>query len=599
MMLAAPCPLPPAMPSSLLLAVGLFLAPTGEPAPFVPPPAVVRIDPVEVLGKWLALYLKGGLDLTGSKLRLRGGRDATMQAKDFVSITSGLLPDQDPERWSHEKELEKLCELVAATQGPGAVRALLDVAAIGLDQRDYEPAMNPVLVRRIGEKHLAKITAGAERQVVFDLAASDAAPPPVRSAALRALGSFCDELYRPLLETMLADPAMMLRVAAAEGMARSQLTTAVLPLADRLAAETEVAARIAMIDALNAIATKRGADVAEAHRRRAVSAVLDSLGQFYWQVDLAALDYLGKVRSVDTVPRLIRVLAMYAEDPNPRKDAEKSALVPYRAHELLVTLTGAVYPANAPAQWQAWWDKVRDEFTLAEAKPAAKPEAGEKHTVASSFFGVPVRGTRVLFIVDTSGSMDQEWSGGERKLKVAKRELRRAVEQLAPDAAFNVVTFGDLADAWRDTLAPATKPNKEAFFKHLDNMVSVGSTNVWAGLELALRIKTIEQNARYATPADEIFVLSDGAPTTGEIVRPEHILETLCETNRTSRIRINTIYIETERAGGGGGRGGGRRGGGGGGGRGGWGGGGMSGAELMKQLAERNGGSFHRPQPTK
>jgi uncharacterized membrane protein YgcG len=587
------------MPSSLLLVVGLFLAPTGEPAPFVPPSAVVRIDPVEVLGKWLALYLKGELDLTGSKLRLRG-RNATMSAKDFVSITSGLLPDQDPTRWSHEQELEKLCELVAATQGPHAVRALLDVAAVGLDQRAYEPTMNPVLVRRIAEKHLAKMPAGAERQVVSDLAAATTTPPPLRAAALRALGNFQDELYRPVLETALADHALMLRVAAAEAMSRSQLATVVLPLADRLAAETEVAGRIAMIDALNAIA-KRGADIAEAHRRRAVSAVLDNLGQFGWQIDLAALDYLGKVRSVDTVPRLIRVLAVYAEDPHLRKEAEKSALVPYRAHELLVSLTGAVYPANAPAQWQEWWDKVRDEFTLAAVKPAAK-EAGEKHTVASSFFGVPVRGTRVLFIVDVSGSMDKEWSGGETKLQVAKRELRSAVEQLAPDAAFNIVTFGDRADAWRDSLAPATKANKEAFFKHVDKIIIAGSTNVWAGLELALRIKTIEQNARYATPADEIFVLSDGAPTTGEIVKPEQILETVSETNRTSRIRINTIYIETERKGGPGGRGGpgggGCPGGGGGGGRGGWG-RGMSGAELMKQLAERNGGSFLRPQPTK
>ena len=139
-------------------------------------------------------------------------------------------------------------------------------------------------------------------------------------------------------------------------------------------------------------------------------------------------------------------------------------------------------------------------------------------------------------------------------------------------------------------------------YKHVDNIAIAGATNVWAGLELALRIKTIEQNARYATPADEIFVLSDGAPTVGEIVRPEHILETLTETNRTSRIRINTIYIETVReggagGGGGGGRGGGRGGPGGGGGRGG-GGRGMSGADLMKQLAERNGGSFLRPQPS-
>src|SRR5436190_20933160 len=296
------------MSTSLLLVLGLFLAPTGEPARPVPPAVAATIDPVEVLGRWLALYLKGELDLTGSKLKLRG-RNATMRAKDFVSITSGLLPDQDPTHWSHEKELEKLCELVAAMQSAAGMRALLDVAAVGLDEREYEPAMNPVVVRQIGEKHLATTQPGAARQGVFDLAAAAATHAPVRAAALRALGAFGDELYRPVLEQALVDAAVPLRLAAAAGMARSELTSAVLPLADRLANENDAAARIAMIDALAAIASKRGADVAETHRRRAVSAVLDSLGRFGWQADLAALDYLGKVRSVDTVPRLIRVLA--------------------------------------------------------------------------------------------------------------------------------------------------------------------------------------------------------------------------------------------------------------------------------------------------
>src|SRR5688572_24115026 len=177
------------MPTSLLLAVGLFLGPPGEPVHLVPPAAVIGTDPVEVLGKWLTLYHQGELDLTGSKLRLRG-RNATMRAKDFISITSGLLPDQNPERWSHEQELEKLCELVAALQSAAGARALLEVAAVGLDQRDYEPAMNPVLVRQIGEKHLVTLQPGAARTGMLDLAAAAATPVPVRAAALRALGAF-------------------------------------------------------------------------------------------------------------------------------------------------------------------------------------------------------------------------------------------------------------------------------------------------------------------------------------------------------------------------------------------------------------------------
>src|SRR5688572_32452273 len=47
--------------------------------------------------------------------------------------------------------------------------------------RDYEPAMNPVLVRQIGEKHLVTLQPGAARTGMLDLAAAAATPVPVRS----------------------------------------------------------------------------------------------------------------------------------------------------------------------------------------------------------------------------------------------------------------------------------------------------------------------------------------------------------------------------------------------------------------------------------
>ncbi|HEX5054080.1 MAG TPA: HEAT repeat domain-containing protein [Planctomycetota bacterium] len=616
------------MAPSLLLALGLFFAPspTGERA--TDPAATTGADPIDVLGQWLKLYYQGKLDLTGSKQQLRG-RGAQMHAKDFVSITSGLFADQAPERWSHEQELERLCGAVAGLQTAAAARALLEVAAVGLDQREYTPAMNPVVVRQIGEKHLNSLPADS-RQSVLDTATTGTSAA-MRAAALRTLGAFRDELYRPALENGLADKVAKLRIAAAQGIARSQLKTAVPALADQLLNEPDPAARIAMIDALTAIAVQHGAEIADRDRRRAVSAVRDTLGQLGWNVDFAALEYLQQVRSADTIPGLIRLLFDYADETAMRKDPSRSALVPYRAHELLVSLTGAVFPANQPDQWQRWWDEVHDTFTLAEAKATAKPANAAK-TTSGSFFGVPVRGTRVLFIVDASGSMLDPWGEGESKFEVARRELKQAVEKMAADSAFNLVVFGDRASSWKDALVPANKANKESFYKHVDKLTTGRSTNVWAGLQLALQLETIEANARYATPADEIFVLSDGAPTTGEIVRPEQILQTVTETNRISRIRINTIYIESGNGrggwrGGGGGPGGGPGGGQGGGpgagpgggpggggqggppgggpggggrGRGGRGGrGGMSGAELMKQLAEKNGGQFLQPEPAK
>jgi len=566
-------------------------APESAPAPAAAT-AIGGADPVDVLGQWIKLYRQGRLDLTGSKRRLRGRR-ATMRKKDFITITSGLFADQDPVRWSHQRELERLCGVVAELKSAAAAIGLLEIAAVGLDRRDYTPTMNPVVVRRIGEKHLAALVADS-RQHVLDAATTRSTKMPIRAAAMRALGMFQDELYRQALENGLADRAARLRLAAAQGLARSELKTAVPALARQLTNEPDGAARIAMIDALTAIATRHGAEVAERDRRRAVSAVLDGLGRFDWSADLAALDYLRQVRSADTVPGLIRLLSAYASEGRIRKDASKSSLVPYRAHELLVSLTGAVFPANQPTQWQSWWDEVRDTFTLAQPAPLAERAGEGKRTGASSFFGVPVRGTRVLFVVDVSGSMLDSWGSGDSKLDVARRELKKAVGGMVADSAFNLVAFGDRAGSWRDKLMAATKGNKDSFFKYVDKLQIGESTNVWAGLQRALKMETVEQDARYATQADEIFVLSDGAPTVGDIVRPEQILLTVTETNRISRVRINTIYIEGED----GGRG--RRG------RGGRGRRGrrdgeprMSGAELMKLLAEQNGGRFLQPKPPK
>lgn len=544
-------------------------------------------DPVDVLKQWLKLYHQGRLDLTGSKLRQRGRR-ATMRKKDFITIKSGLFADQPAANWSHAEELERLCGVVAKLDQAAATEGLLQIAAIGLDQRDYTVMMNPVVVRGIGEKHLAAY--GRDSRHLVLAAATGGTKGAIRAAAMRALGMYRDELYRPALEEGLADRNARLRLAAAQGIARSELKTAMPALAKQLRGESDAIARIAMVDALTAIAKKHGAGVAERDRRRATSAVLEGLGKYDWSADLAALSYLRQVRSADTVPGLVALLLAYEGEGKIRKDTKKSKLVPFRAHELLVSLTGAPFSMNQPAKWQQWWHEVRDTFTLAKAAPAETKPGKGKGTVASSFFGVPVRGTRVLFVVDLSGSMRDAWRDGESKFDVARRQLKKAVEGMPADSAFNLISFDDRAGSWRSKLTAATKGNKDSFFKYLDKLQTGQSTNVWAGLQEALKIETVEVNERYATHADEIFVLSDGAPTVGELVNPQQILQTVTETNSVSHICINTIYIEGGRRGRGGrgGRGGGRRGRGNGAGR-------MSGAELMKKIAEQNGGRFLRP----
>ncbi len=80
---------------------------------------------------------------------------------------------------------------------------------------------------------------------------------------------------------------------------------------------------------------------------------------------------------------------------------------------------------------------------------------------------------------------------------------------------------------------------------------------------------------RYETDYDEMFVLSDGVPTLGDVRQPKELLVLVRESNRYSRLTINTVYVsgdpreekEVERQLG------------------------ISGADFMRKLAEDSGGT--------
>jgi Mg-chelatase subunit ChlD len=147
--------------------------------------------------------------------------------------------------------------------------------------------------------------------------------------------------------------------------------------------------------------------------------------------------------------------------------------------------------------------------------------------------------------------MDEEGRDGKKtqsvRLDFAKRELHRAMDAIAPNAQFNLVTFNgdDKADAWSKDLVPATEKNRERFKKYVDGLEAVGGTNLWSGLESALKIKSLVYGNRYTVTIDELFVLSDGAPTVGDVQDPIEILRIVQECNKFANVRINTFFISS------------------------------------------------------
>ena len=135
-----------------------------------------------------------------------------------------------------------------------------------------------------------------------------------------------------------------------------------------------------------------------------------------------------------------------------------------------------------------------------------------------------------------------------RRLDYAKRELMKAIDALAPNAQFNLVTFNgdDEAEAWSKDLVDATQRNKSRFAKFVEKLRPLGGTNLWSGMEKALGIKTLVYGNHYETMVDELFLLSDGAPSVGDVIDPLEILRLTREVNRFKEVRINTVFISSQ-----------------------------------------------------
>jgi Mg-chelatase subunit ChlD len=294
------------------------------------------------------------------------------------------------------------------------------------------------------------------------------------------------------------------------------------------------------------------------------------------------VQFLFDFRTKDAVPVLIDVLQRFKDHPEDVQSGKVSGLLLHRVHDTLVSMTGSILPADAPDKWRELWEKDKDSIAIVPRDAAAAKPVTKGGTVSRSFCGIPVQGSRVLFIVDLSGSMNFAMKGGgtgdrkaETRLDFAKKQMHQVIADMPETSRLNFITYNGLpkAEFWNKDLVVATAKSKERAIEFVEKMRADGGTNMWAGLDEGLKMKSLVYGERYATTVDEIFLVSDGAPSVGEVIDPMEILRLVTETNRFSKVRINTIFITSpnERdprnlS--------------------------LSPSELMKRMAEQNGGRF-------
>lgn len=549
----------------------LATAPSPEPTPTIDAP-FGDDKPLKALDAWLKLYRAGKIDF----------RSPQNIGKDSIAAKFGLVPKNAVGVATWAGDLDTILAAIVKLETPEATQALVEVAAIGFEPGKQPLEQAPLEVRNAGEQALAKLPTGAPRDELTKCARGEvkvekARMLATRLAAIRGMGRLQDAAFRPTLETLLADADETIRAQAADALGELGDDAAAKALIAALEKPTETSdlAIAALGNSLRELYTgyaktmpdaKAGDDKAKAPDakadakkqpampdsvRLAVRAAAGALGRATWRADMALVKLLDEFRSAEAIPALIGVLERFAAHPELVKSGVLSGLLLFQTHEVLVGMTGAVIPADQPAKWRAFWDTEKDKIEVQERKE--KPTSGG--TSAATFCGIPVQGTRVVFVLDLSGSMmwpmEEETTDKKKKqsirLDFAKRELRAAIDALAPNAMFNLVTFNGnpKPELWNKDLVPANEKNRERFKKHVDGLRADGGTNLWSGLDEALKIKFQIQGQRYGANIDELFVLSDGAPNLGDVIDPVEIVRVVKETNRSAKVRINTIYISS------------------------------------------------------
>jgi hypothetical protein len=265
-----------------------------------------------------------------------------------------------------------------------------------------------------------------------------------------------------------------------------------------------------------------------------------------WRVRVSVFRSLGLLADPDVVPALIERLG---KETHPRAVDD---LV-----DTLRRLTGEDM-GRFHAAWAGWWkeNKVGADIRWRDAAELGEIKAEQAATGrTASYYGLEVVSNFACFIMDTSKSMiekydvavEEEGSGGgrtkvkrkkgtgktvkKRKIDYARENLKRVLTKLPKRMNFNIITFSSTAKPWNESLVPNSDENRTAARMYLDDLEPSGATNIFDTLVLALGDEDV----------DTIYLLSDGAPTTGTYVDNPRILEEIRRLNLFRKVKINTI----------------------------------------------------------
>ncbi|MDJ0974567.1 MAG: HEAT repeat domain-containing protein [Planctomycetota bacterium] len=376
--------------------------------------------------------------------------------------------------------------------------------------RYVERAHDPLLVASLAEVLAATQRESAQKHLMGK--ALKRATPLVRAQILPALGMIGRKDTSLAIIPHLKSDHLEVRIEAigALGLLGDASSLGLLAPFANPAAEADWRVRRAVVRAVGMIGQQVKPDTA----RRALAILLRTLEkephERVIEMHAQALGMLGLPGAVEA---LIAGLEKYVESNLRLADAFGSALHRISGKPLGIDVD----------LWKSWWTVMKDQpFERVEQEGGGGTAAGVR------YYGFPVRSSKVVFVLDVSRSM-----GWNERLDTAKDELKRTISKLPRSTRFNILTYSDEVRAWRARLSDAKPSNLRTASMYIGRQRPDNGTNSYAALAAAFRDQDV----------DTIFFLTDGHPTTGELIDPDLILAAVRSWNRHRHVRLHTIAL--------------------------------------------------------
>ncbi len=285
-----------------------------------------------------------------------------------------------------------------------------------------------------------------------------------------------------------------------------------------------------------------------------VPVVAKLLDHAQWQIRVTAAQTLGEIGSMEACEPLIA--RMETESGRVREDI----------YQALKKISRDDLGRDKPSNWRTWWNTLVKENPgrIPDRPPppdSKKPkiDPNDPHAthdvVPMPYFGLELFSFRVAFVIDTSESMDENFSpeptaaaklglstGRRSKLEMCKEQVANSLAKLDPRAHFNLVTFGTMIRPFQKEPVAATPGNKETATAFLQSLTAAGETNYYDALKAALDIGSEpDTNPNFRPTPDTITFLTDGEPTKGDILDADVIIEWYTGLNRYARVTTHTI----------------------------------------------------------